>query len=520
MTIASADLQARYTSALRRFLSGDGESALESAYECGRAAMAEGKGLLEMVRLYGEAMEAAVGERPELARSRAGLARGLQFLGESISPFEMTHRGFSEANDQLRRLNLELERHGAELAFTNDELQRQIRERAAIEENLRQVQRMESLGTLAGGIAHDFNNLLGIISAHATIVAMNEIDTARRESSLSAIQTAVSRGSKLVRQLLTFARKSQPDLAPIAIDSVVEDLATILEETLPRSIRFSTELARGLPKITADHDQLMQALLNLCVNARDAMPEGGTLTIATDSEAGASLKGRFAEAAEGTTYVRIRVADSGVGIDEAVKERIFEPFFTTKEKGKGVGLGLAVVYGMVTSLDGFVDVESALGRGTTFSLYFPETKLDALAAAPEACAPGAELACRGETILVIEDELVLLDALKILLEFEGYRVLLAADGAEAFALFDQNAGEIDLVISDLGLPGMGGWDVLRELRRRKPGLPGIVASGYLDPTVEREMLGDVVAATLEKPYAAEEVRRKIREVLGANEKRA
>ena len=517
MTIASADLQARYASALRRFLSGDGESALESAYECGRSAMAEGKSLLEMVRLYGEAMEAAVGERPELARSRAGLARGLQFLGESISPFEMTHRGFREANDQLRRLNLELERHGAELAFTNDELQRQIRERAAIEENLRQAQKMESLGTLAGGIAHDFNNLLGIISAHATIVAMREIDLARRENSLSAIQTAVSRGSKLVRQLLTFARKSQPDLAPIAIDAVVEDLATILEETLPRSIRFSTNLERGLPKITADHDQLMQALLNLCVNARDAMPDGGTLTIATDAEDGASLKGRFAEAAAGT-YVRIRVVDSGTGIDEAVKERIFEPFFTTKEKGKGVGLGLAVVYGMVTSLDGFVGLESALGRGTTVSLYFPETKLDAFAAAPEPSAPGAESAGRGETILVVEDELVLLDALKILLEFEGYRVLLAADGAEAFALFDQNAGEIDLVISDLGLPGMGGWDVLRELRRRKPGLPGIVASGYLDPAVEREMLGDVVAATLEKPYAAEEVRRKIREVLGAESK--
>jgi signal transduction histidine kinase/ActR/RegA family two-component response regulator len=515
MSVASTELSARYAVSLGDYLSGRGESALEAAYECGRAAMAEGRGVVELVRLFGQAMNSLLAENPDLVGSRSLLARSVSFLAESLSPFEMTHRGFREANTELRRLYQQLERHSGELAFANDELQRQIRERRRVEEDLRHAQKMESIGTLAGGVAHDFNNLLNIISAHGAIAAMDGIELKRRADSLAAIQTAVLRGATLVRQLLTFARKSKHDLAPVAINHVVDELSAILRETFPKRIQFGLALAEALPEITADHGQLTQALLNLCVNARDAMPEGGALTIATDLAAGTALRSRFPEARE-TAYVAVRVSDSGEGIEEAIKERIFEPFFSTKEAGKGAGLGLAVVYGIVAAHSGFVDVETARGRGTTFSLFFPASPAGTPSPAPRKSSANASPGGRGETILLVEDEEILLDALKTILEIESYSVLLARDGPEAFRLFESHSESIAVVLADLGLPGVSGWQVVRDLQQRKPGLKGMVATGFLDPDLDLEMLANGVAATLQKPYAADEIVRKIREVLDSD----
>jgi signal transduction histidine kinase/ActR/RegA family two-component response regulator len=512
MSIASSELASRYAVSLRGYLSGRGESALEAAYECGRTAMAEGRGVVELVRLFSETMTSVLAESPELSRSRSIVANAVSFLAESLSPFEMTHRGFREANAELHRLNRELERHSGELASANDELQRQVRERRQIEEDLRQAQKMESIGTLAGGVAHDFNNLLNIISAHGAIAAMDAIDDKQRAESLGAVQVAVRRGATLVRQLLTFARKSKSDFVPVSVNQVVDDLAALIREAFPKMIQLELDLASDLPEIIADHDQLLQALLNLCVNARDAMPEGGRLTIATGLVEAEPLRSRFPEMHQ-SAYVRIRVADSGPGIDEIIRDRIFEPFFTTKETGKGAGLGLAVVYGTVTSHSGFVDLESASGAGATFSLYFPAAPAEVERPTPRAGPTLESSRGRGETVLLVEDEEILLDALGTILKIDGYSVLTARDAQEAARVFAEHSESIDVVLADLGLPGASGWRLVRDLLRRKAGLKGIIATGFLDPDLDAEMLANGVSATLQKPYAADEILRKIREVL-------
>jgi len=383
--------------------------------------------------------------------------------------------------------------------------------RRLADDRLRQAQKLESIGRLAGGIAHDFNNLLNIISAYATVLAEHGgTDEKKRTEGLEAIQRSVQRGSALVRQLLTFARKTDVVFGPVRLNAVVEEIVEILRATFPKEIVVEADLAPELPAIKADANQLHQAVLNLCVNARDAMPRGGTITVDTAQVDGDDLRGRFSDAAE-KAYARLRISDSGLGMDNETRHRMFDPFFTTKSPGGGQGLGLAVVHGIMQSHRGFIDVSSEPAKGTIVHLYFPISPF-----AEETPRPPVEAAWPAEgteTILLVEDEHMLLEPVKALLEDKGYHVLSAGDGVGAVKIYESQWDRIDLVILDMGLPKQGGRETLFRLRSIDPDARVLLASGYLDAELKREMLGAGAKAVLRKPYSAEEILRHTRAVL-------
>jgi PAS domain S-box-containing protein len=384
--------------------------------------------------------------------------------------------------------------------------------RKHLEEQMIQLQKMESIGRLAGGIAHDFNNILGIILGHSTMLDALVDNPAKLSRSIENINKAVQRGSGLVRQILTFARKTNVLFEPVMLNELVSEMEKMLDGTFPKTIEISLQLEKGLPFIDADRTQLHQALLNLCVNARDAMPNGGKLFIRTSKTKGDNLReqGRDATATE---YVQIQVSDTGSGMDEATKKRIFEPFFTTKEIGKGTGLGLSVVYGIMKSHRGIVDVETAQGRGTTFLLYFPvhEEVSKAVKADKEL---SAEVDGGTETILFVEDEQMLRDLVSSLLQAKGYKILTASNGVEAMDVYVQRKDEIELILTDIGLPKMSGLEMVKKIREMNAAAKVILASGYLDPDDKSELLKAGAHEFVEKPYLPDELFRKIRQVIG------
>ncbi|MEW6509608.1 MAG: PAS domain S-box protein [Bacteroidota bacterium] len=384
-----------------------------------------------------------------------------------------------------------------------------ISERKFLQQQLLQAQKLESLGTLAGGIAHDFNNLLGIILGHASLLPEVASDEPRLKRSIAAIHKAADRGASLVRQILTFARKADVKFEPVSLNDVVAELGRMLEETFPRTIAIALDLDSTLPLIDADRTQVHQTLLNLCVNARDAMPEGGMISISTRLAPPAPP----AELQE-PRYVCLTVADSGAGMDEETKRRIFEPFFTTKELGKGTGLGLSVVYGIVEAHGGYITVDSSPGKGTRFQLYFP---IPAVPSAAETAAEviHADVAGGTETLLIAEDEPLLCDLLKATLEGAGYTVLAASDGEQAVSMFETFGDDIALVITDIGLPRMSGRDVFLRIRTLQPTARVLIATGYIDPEAKTELLSLGASGFLQKPYLPEEVARSVREILHA-----
>jgi two-component system, cell cycle sensor histidine kinase and response regulator CckA len=378
-----------------------------------------------------------------------------------------------------------------------------------------QAQKMESIGTLAGGIAHDFNNILGIVLGHLALLERTRNDNAQFEESIFSINKAVERGASLVRQILTFARKTDTELEPVSINATIKELAKMLEETFPKTMSVTLQLDKNIPVVSLDPTQLHQALLNLSVNARDAMNGNGTLSIATHLVSGRDVSSRFPKAMAGH-YVHVRVSDTGTGMDEETRQRIFEPFFTTKEKGKGTGLGLAVVYGVLQAHNGFVDVESMKGKGSTFHLFFPVPEG---ILAPILQRPGIQddLPRGTETILVVEDEDILRDILVKLLEMQGYKVIPASDGDEAVRRFNEHAGTIDLVLSDMGLPKLSGWDAIKAMQGTGVDVRALLASGYLDPGQKSEVLKSGVRGFIQKPYKMEEVLKAVREALDEQE---
>lgn len=388
---------------------------------------------------------------------------------------------------------------------------RDVTAQRVLEEQFRQAQKMESLGTLAGGIAHDFNNILGIILGHTSILERPAEKPDKIRFSVQAITKAVHRGAELVRQLLTFARKSEVLIGSVRVNDVVEELIQMIKETFPKTISYSLELENALPTIHADRNQLYQALLNLCVNSRDAMPSGGKLSITTATIPRERLIERFPNAKE-ERYVRITVKDTGMGIEQATLNRIFEPFFTTKAQGKGSGLGLAMVYGVVQSHKGFIDVESEVGHGTEFHLYFP-VQQHTMEPTSVQTKEYTEAPAGTETILVVEDEELLRTLIQSLLENNGYTVLTAKDGEEAVELYRQAKDKIDLVLMDVGLPKLDGRGVFFGLRALNPNVKVILASGYLEPHIKTELMNAGAREFVQKPYIPNEVLMKIRKII-------
>ena len=395
---------------------------------------------------------------------------------------------------------------------------RDISERLMVEEQLRQMQKMESIGTLAGGIAHDFNNMLGIILGHTTMLEHSPGDAEMVRYRTNAINTAVQRGADLVRQILTFARKTTVHLTAVNINDAVSELVRMLNDTFPRTIEITLDLDDTVPTLQMDPTQLRQALLNLCVNARDAMTAGqsadlarGVLSVSTCIVHGAELRRRFVEASA-ERYACVAVSDTGIGIDEPLRDKIFEPFFTTKGQGKGTGLGLSVVYGIIRGHHGHIDVASEVGHGSTFRMYLP-------IAGPPSAVHGESSTASGkarggtETVLLVEDEVELLDMMASELHRKGYNVITAKDGVEAMEVFMRGPGRIDLVLSDVGLPRLDGAGLFAALREYDPSIRFVLASGYLEPTLKSDLLAAGANAFIQKPYNPAEVTKLIREVL-------
>ena len=383
-----------------------------------------------------------------------------------------------------------------------------------LEAQLRHSQKMEAIGTLAGGVAHDFNNILHIIMGYVQqILARDRLGEEDRDS-LVQIERAAERASALVNRLLTFSRKVEPELGPLDLNQAVEQAVLILEHTLPRMIAIETHLDPDLPLVNGDPAQIEQVLLNLAANAADAMPDGGNLLIETAVLTADRTFCRQHPEVKPGRYARLSVTDTGHGMDEETLKKVFEPFFTTKQPGRGTGLGLATAYGIVRSHGGLITCYSELGIGTTFRVYLPV--LDAAEAARAAAAETSpELPTGRETILVVDDEEAIVELGRRSLEGLGYRVLTAGSGEEALELYRRRGGEIDLVLLDLGMPGLGGPRCLKALKTLDPRVRVIIASGYSANGAVREFLRDGGVAYLGKPFRLKDLAHKVREVLDA-----
>jgi two-component system cell cycle sensor histidine kinase/response regulator CckA len=370
---------------------------------------------------------------------------------------------------------------------------------------------MQSIGTLAGGIAHDFNNILGIMLGYTSLLSKQRSDDQKFTESLSAVTQTIQRGAALVRQILTFARKTEISFEPIDVTELVREVLSMLKQTFSKLIVFTETVDQDIPYISADRAQIHQALLNLCVNARDAMPDGGTISIKVEKHLKDYVRTQFASADQ-YSYVSISVSDTGEGMDEATRQRIFDPFFTTKPSGKGTGMGLSVVYGVMQAHQGFISVESKLGIGTTFHLYFPvSTHGDNIM---DAQTPNKSFSVGGtETILFVEDEELLRDTVCPFLESKGYTVHMAKDGLEGIDRYSQHKQEIALVITDLGLPRMSGMEEFKRLKEINSNVKVIFASGFFDPNVKSEFLKAGAHGFIQKPYMIDEILQIIRKVL-------
>jgi two-component system cell cycle sensor histidine kinase/response regulator CckA len=379
------------------------------------------------------------------------------------------------------------------------------------EEHLLRAQRMESIGTLAGGIAHDLNNILSPILMS---VEMLQLKTEDAETSrwLDVIRENSERGAALVKQVLTFARGMKGDRVSVQVKHIVKDLVKVLEETLPKSITVKHNIGSELRVISADPTQVHQVLMNLCINARDAMLLGGTLILTAENIVLDENQARINIEASPGEYLMLTVSDNGTGMTQETRERIFDPFFTTKEIGKGTGLGLSTALTIVEGHGGFMNVYSEPGKGTKFSIYFPAAETDEHPAASKekAILPSG----KGELVLVVDDEENIREIICAALEKFGYRVTTATDGTDALAIFAQVGAEIDIVLTDISMPYMDGIALIRALKKIDPQVKTIAMSGLMntEQTAGLEILG--VNGFLSKPFTTEAALSTLAEVLG------
>jgi PAS domain S-box-containing protein len=384
-----------------------------------------------------------------------------------------------------------------------------ITERKQLESQFLRSQRMESIGRLVGGIAHDLGNLLQPILLGVKVLRRRLSDDAKSSQTLSMIEKSAERGADMVEQVLTFARGVEGERAQLQPSMIIEEVEGITDETFPDAIEVVTQVAENLEQVVGDATQIQQVLMNLCVNARDAMDDGGTLAIrASNAEITEDDAQRNIEAEPGA-YVCITVDDTGPGIPDDVIDKIFEPFFSTKEEGEGTGLGLSTAYSIVKSHDGFIDVESC-DAGTRFDVYLPVADVDARErTAPE---ERALTGGSGETVLVVDDEAFILETAQETLADAGYRVETAEGAEAALRVMDDHGDAIDAVITDLRMPSMDGFELIRRLHARRPDLPIIAASGMADGRTDDAV--EAGARTfLAKPFTAEKLQGALQDVL-------
>jgi two-component system cell cycle sensor histidine kinase/response regulator CckA len=379
-----------------------------------------------------------------------------------------------------------------------------------LEMQLRQAQKMEAVGQLAGGVAHDFNNLLSVIGGHSELLAMMSPSDERWRDSIAEIRRATELGSASIRQLLAFSCQQFLEPKVLDLNAVVADAENMLRRLIGEDVRLATILQPRIKHVRADLVQLNQVLLNLAVNARDAMPQGGNLTLETrDVELDAADAKTHLDVRPGA-YVLLTVTDTGWGMPPDVQVRIFEPFFTNKAEGQGTGLGLSVVLGIIRQSGGHIDVESKPGVGTKFKIYLPAVQEPVEGPAQSA---SFEVVGGSETVLLVEDEEPVRKITTLLLERLGYRVLKAENGQDALRLFEATREKIDLLMTDVVMPDLSGLKVAEALRAQDPGLRVLFQSGYTDDTVVRCGILHAEVAFLKKPFALDVLARKVREAL-------
>lgn len=406
------------------------------------------------------------------------------------------------------------------LAIVRDTSERRLlqeaqRERLVLEEQLGRVLRLETVGRLAGGIAHDFNNLLMVIGGYIDVLLAEGSDATKQRRLLEGIRTTTNRATELTRQLLAFGRRQV--LLPKVIDvaALVDAMHGLMSRVIGESIDIEKAIAHDVKPVRVDTSQLEQVLLNLALNARDAMPGGGTLTfeaINLQVHESTPLPHLSANTVPCGDYVRLAVRDTGCGMSADTAAKAFEPFFSTKGPGKGIGMGLASVYGIVKQSGGFVWIESEPGSGTNVVLLLPAS---AEAAADGAVATPPPDTARAARILLVEDEADVRDLLKEALETSGFEVIDAANGRAALEIFRDLSHSVDLIVTDVMMPKCGGLELVREIRRLRPGLPAIFMSGYSDDTDTADLQSNVATAFLQKPFATEYLRQKVAELLAA-----
>jgi PAS domain S-box-containing protein len=381
-----------------------------------------------------------------------------------------------------------------------------VTEQKRLEEQFLQAQKLESVGRLAGGVAHDFNNLLTVINGYSEVMLGKLAVGDPNRRFVDAIQQAGVRAAGLTEQLLAFSRKQVTQPRALALNGVVADAQRLLLRLVREDIEMITRLEAAADHVMADPSQLHQVVMNLVVNARDAMPGGGRLVIATRNE---DVPASAPDVQAGR-YVVLSVADTGTGMDQETMRHIFEPFFTTKERGKGTGLGLSTVYGIVQQSGGVIRLDSAVGKGTTFHIYLPQVSADLVATLSAPIRPATQHG--SETVLIAEDQPLVRELAVETLRGLGYRVLAASDGDEAFRIAAEHTGPIHILLTDVVMPGMDGWMLAERIAALRPGLKVIYTSGYTDDVVSARRVLDAGAAYLPKPFTPAALSAKIRDV--------
>lgn len=399
------------------------------------------------------------------------------------------------------------DKEGAIVAYRG--IMRDITDQKHLEAQLLQAQKMEGIGTLAGGIAHDFNNILGGILGYASFMKTKMDEDHPFYKYVDTIEGGAMRAAELTSQLLAFARGGKYETRPVNLNRIVDETLKLIGRTFDKSIEIDTDLHQDLPTVEADAGQMQQVLMNLCVNAGDAMPMGGRLVIETAVEEISEDYADRKPGADARAYVVLSVADDGIGMETGTLQRIFEPFFTTKEEGKGTGLGLSMVYGVIKNHDGFINVYSEPNEGTVFKVYLPASEQAETLQEPQADAPHGD----NELILVVDDEESIRDLASDILETYGYRVLLASDGLEAVEIYEKRDGDISLVILDMVMPKMGGRETFLRMKELNPEVRALLSTGYSQNGKAREIIDSGAMGFVQKPYRVNSLLSAVRNVL-------